>query len=59
MSFSGILSYFEDIVRSRPDLVEENNENTDRKKKQKKMPMNKKIKQLDKSLTKEDLCYSL
>ncbi len=65
MSFSGLLSYCEDLVLLNKDLKKElfeslnNNENTlkKRKKNQKRKKKKKKIKDLN--FTKADLCYSL
>lgn len=65
LSFSGILSYFEDIVHELPHLVLQSNdlmlneEDNSRKRKLNKSTNNKKIKELPKDLTRADLCFSL
>ncbi|EDK31278.1 O-sialoglycoprotein endopeptidase (macronuclear) [Tetrahymena thermophila SB210] len=73
MSFSGILSYFEDIVAQNPHLQyedgvvpekdakqqDEDDSLDNRKRKKNKKVVNKKILDLPKDITRADLCYSL
>lgn len=60
MSFSGLLSYFEDIVSANPEIkLPEIEGNEDRKRKVVKKTVSKKIEEIAKDLTVSDLCFTL